>query len=231
VSRTTRQKGHRPRSWRCGPNGVNACPASLRYDPSHGANESQPFVPRTGFRCGSAEFGGPAGSFSFHNPYYRTSYGEGRGGDSAARPPLDPAVLGSRWSSPGARIAAGPVASAPCTASSACATRSTASTTRTSRTCRPRSSRRARSRPPTPRAGRSSSSSASRELKTHLRLAQLASARRVAVEALIYAALIGLAVSRSIWRRRPPHRGCGTSPVDAKLGSAVTDGVIRGDFP
>ncbi len=40
-----------------------------------------------------------------------------------------------------------------------------------------------------------------RELKTHLRLAQLASARRVVVEALIYAALIGLAVSRSIWRR------------------------------
>jgi IS4 transposase len=39
-----------------------------------------------------------------------------------------------------------------------------------------------------------------RELKTHLRLAQLASARREVVEALIYAALIGLAVSRSIWR-------------------------------
>lgn len=40
-----------------------------------------------------------------------------------------------------------------------------------------------------------------RELKTHLRLAQLASARRVVVEALIYAALIGLAVSRAIWRK------------------------------
>lgn len=40
-----------------------------------------------------------------------------------------------------------------------------------------------------------------RELKTHLRLAQLASARRVVVEALIYAALIGLAVSRALWRR------------------------------
>ena len=40
-----------------------------------------------------------------------------------------------------------------------------------------------------------------RELKTHLRLAQLASARRVVVESLIYAALIALAVSRSIWRR------------------------------
>jgi len=39
-----------------------------------------------------------------------------------------------------------------------------------------------------------------RELKTHLRLAQVASARRVVVEALIYAALIGLAVSRAIWR-------------------------------
>ncbi len=38
-------------------------------------------------------------------------------------------------------------------------------------------------------------------LKTHLRLAQLASARRVVVEALIYAALIGLAVSRAIWRK------------------------------
>ncbi|HET8652021.1 MAG TPA: IS4 family transposase [Gaiellaceae bacterium] len=40
-----------------------------------------------------------------------------------------------------------------------------------------------------------------RELKTHLRLAQVASRRRVVVEALIYAALIGLAVSRAIWRR------------------------------
>jgi IS4 transposase len=40
-----------------------------------------------------------------------------------------------------------------------------------------------------------------RELKTHLRLAQLASRRRVVVEALVYAALIGLAVSRAIWRR------------------------------
>lgn len=40
-----------------------------------------------------------------------------------------------------------------------------------------------------------------RELKTHLRMAQLASRRRVVVEALIYAALIGLAVSRSIWRK------------------------------
>ena len=40
-----------------------------------------------------------------------------------------------------------------------------------------------------------------RELKTHLRLAQVASRRRVVVEALIYASLIGLAVSRAIWRR------------------------------
>jgi IS4 transposase len=40
-----------------------------------------------------------------------------------------------------------------------------------------------------------------RELKTHLRLAQLASRRRVVVEALVYAALIGLAVSRLVWRR------------------------------
>ncbi len=40
-----------------------------------------------------------------------------------------------------------------------------------------------------------------RELKTHLRLAQFASRRRVVVEALVYAALIGLAVSRALWRR------------------------------
>ena len=40
-----------------------------------------------------------------------------------------------------------------------------------------------------------------RELKSHLRLAQFASRRRVVVEALVYAALIGLAVSRALWRR------------------------------
>jgi hypothetical protein len=39
-----------------------------------------------------------------------------------------------------------------------------------------------------------------RELKSHLRSAQLASARRAVVEALVYAAMIGLAVSRAIWR-------------------------------
>ena len=39
-----------------------------------------------------------------------------------------------------------------------------------------------------------------RELKTHLRIAHLASARRAVVEALVYAAMIGLAVSRSLWR-------------------------------
>lgn len=39
-----------------------------------------------------------------------------------------------------------------------------------------------------------------RELKSHLRMAQLASAKRAVVESLVYAALIGLAVSRSIWR-------------------------------
>jgi transposase len=40
-----------------------------------------------------------------------------------------------------------------------------------------------------------------RELKSHLRIAQLASARRAVVEALVYAAMIGLAVSRALWRR------------------------------
>lgn len=40
-----------------------------------------------------------------------------------------------------------------------------------------------------------------RELKSHLRMAQLASARRAVVEALVYAAMIGLAVSRALWRR------------------------------
>ncbi len=39
-----------------------------------------------------------------------------------------------------------------------------------------------------------------RELKSHLRMTQLASAKRAVVETLVYAALIGLAVSRSIWR-------------------------------
>jgi IS4 transposase len=39
-----------------------------------------------------------------------------------------------------------------------------------------------------------------RELKSHLRMAQLASGKRAVVEALVYAALIGLAVSRSVWR-------------------------------
>lgn len=40
-----------------------------------------------------------------------------------------------------------------------------------------------------------------RELKSHLRIAQLASARRAVVESLVYAAIIGLAVSRALWRR------------------------------
>ncbi len=39
-----------------------------------------------------------------------------------------------------------------------------------------------------------------RELKSHLRIAQLASARRAVIEALVYAAMIGLAVSRALWR-------------------------------
>ncbi len=39
-----------------------------------------------------------------------------------------------------------------------------------------------------------------RELKSHLRIAQVASARRAVVEALVYAAMIGLAVSRALWR-------------------------------
>ena len=39
-----------------------------------------------------------------------------------------------------------------------------------------------------------------RELKTHLRIAHLASAKRAVVEALVYAAMIGLAVSRALWR-------------------------------
>jgi IS4 transposase len=40
-----------------------------------------------------------------------------------------------------------------------------------------------------------------REPKSHLRIAQLASARRAVVEALVYAAMLGLAVSRALWRR------------------------------
>ncbi len=39
-----------------------------------------------------------------------------------------------------------------------------------------------------------------RELKSHLRIAQLTPARRAVVEALVYAAMIGLAVSRTLWR-------------------------------
>jgi len=39
-----------------------------------------------------------------------------------------------------------------------------------------------------------------RELKTHLRIAHFASAKRAVVEALVYAAMIGLAVSRALWR-------------------------------
>jgi hypothetical protein len=43
-----------------------------------------------------------------------------------------------------------------------------------------------------------------RELKSHLRIAQLASVRRAVVEALVYTAMIGLAVSRALSRRSAP---------------------------
>lgn len=54
-----------------------------------------------------------------------------------------------------------------------------------------------------------------RGLRTHLRIAHLASAKRTVVEALVYAAMIGLRVSRARWRtlracvddgRRPSER-------------------------
>ena len=63
-----------------------------------------------------------------------------------------------------------------------------------------------------------------RQLKTHLRILHLASARPVVVESLVCATMIGLAVSRALWRSLrncvnagPPLSGEGADPNLSRL--------------
>jgi len=56
-------------------------------------------------------------------------------------------------------------------------------------------------------------------------MAQLASGKRAAVEALVYAALIGLAVSRSVWRSLRTRAAAARRVSERRVERRVTDAL------